>query len=598
MPQPSSPRARVCARQAGAGALPLWALPLWALLLWALLPGLPAFAQGFGASGGLADRPVSSVEIRLVNPSADPAVNDRVTDTVRRTMALFPGQSYSRERIGFAAGVARRNRDVGTVDHTAMPATDGGVDVVVEVTLADAATAAEGRGFFLTGDRRDLPILYDRGGTLLRVRFEALALTYSNTNAWYGRPDAMLAGNPLVEGNPAGRGFEPWLEGYLHYGLYGITPITPNLYLYGGISALTSGSVGQELFTDRTRTHTAIEDAYVGVVGGTTTARGDRLAFSLSAGRQRFTLANAFLIANTAANGNVRAALQANARWSSDLLVHGQLRWNGTLFEAFLVDPDELPVLDTGTRIAGVNVETADLAPGLMLGASWLTVPRSRQSYFSPAGTNLGTREGLRLWDLRATWRPGAQGRPGPFFGIEYARQTNRNFPMRAQAGYVEAGYDFADARFAPVVSWRLSYFSGDDAATERYERWDPLLSGGTGEQWVQGANHFKVVQNSNVIAHRLQARLRVAPKIEVVPQLWAFRAASTTNIGGNPALSLLSDREYGYEANVTVKWFASRNVYVHGHVAYTVPGKAVRDALGGDARDWWSAMLFVRYAL
>lgn len=569
----------------------------YAILLCSVLPGAPALSQGFGSAGGLTDRPVSSVEIRLTNPSPDAAVNDRVTDTVRRALGLFPGQTYSRERIGFATGAARRNRDVGGIDHTATPARDGGVDVVVEVTLDEGAAAGVGRGFLLTGERRDLPILYDQGGTVLRFRLDSLALFYSNNNAWYGRPDLMLAGNPLVVGRPAGRGFEPWLEGYLHYGLYGITPLGRSLYLYGGLSAITSGSVGQELFTDRTRSHTAIEDAYVGIVGGTTTARGDRLAFSLSAGRQRFTLANAFLIANTAANGNVRAALQANARWSSDLLIHAQVAWNGTRFEAFLVDPDELPILDTGTRIAGVNVETTDLAPGLMLGASWLTVPRSRQNYFSPDGTVLGTREGLRLWDARATWRPRPQGQPGPFFGIEYARQTNRNFPMRAQAGYVEAGYDFAGARFSPVVSYRLSYFSGDDPATARYERWDPLLSGGSGEQWVQGANHFKVVQDSNVIAHRLQARLRVAPKVELVPQLWAFYAPSRTNIGGNPALSFLSDREYGYEANVTVKWFASRNVYVHGHLAYTVPGRAVRDALGSDARNWLSAMVFVRHS-
>ncbi|WP_371054647.1 hypothetical protein [Rhodosalinus sp. K401] len=123
------------------------------------------------------------------------------------------------------------------------------------------------------------------------------------------------------------------------------------------------------------------------------------------------------------------------------------------------------------------------------------------------------------------------------------------------------------------------------------------MLSGGTGEQWVQGANHFKVVQDSNVIAHRIQARFRPSPKVEIVPQLWAFHADSKTNIGGNPALSFLSGTEYGYEANITAKWFVSRNTYVHGHLAYTWAGDATRDALGGDADDWLSAMLFVRYA-
>jgi hypothetical protein len=109
--------------------------------------------------------------------------------------------------------------------------------------------------------------------------------------------------------------------------------------------------------------------------------------------------------------------------------------------------------------------------------------------------------------------------------------------------------------------------------------------------------SHFKVVQDSNVIAQRIQGRFRVAPKVEVVPQLWAFRADSLNNIGGNPALSYLTDSDYGYEANVTVKWFKSRNVYVHGALGYTVPGDGTKAALNGDARDWLAAMLFVRYS-
>lgn len=105
------------------------------------------------------------------------------------------------------------------------------------------------------------------------------------------------------------------------------------------------------------------------------------------------------------------------------------------------------------------------------------------------------------------------------------------------------------------------------------------------------------MVQDSNVIAHRLQARLKVAPRVELVPQLWAFKADQLNNIGGNPALSLLDDDELGYEANLTVKWFKSKNVYVHGHIAYTIPGDGVREALDGSAKDWLSAMVFVRYA-
>ena len=431
----------------------------------------------------------------------------------------------------------------------------------------------------------------------MRAKLDALSLYYGNNNAWYGQPDKMLAGNPIVQGKPAGAGYSNWVEGYLHYGLYGITPVTDKLYVYGGLSSISSGSTGQELFTNQTRGYTFWEDAYAGFVTGTTDDKGNRLAVNFSAGRQKFTLANAFLIANTAANGWDRAALQANARWAADMLVLGQVRYNNTKFEAFYVKPDELPVIDTHTELAGLNVESRPVS-GLMAAASYVTALKGDYSYYSPVGNVLATREGLNVYDVRATYTPKPLNEPGPFFGAEAALQTHRDFDMLATAAYGEVGYSFIDKPWSPSISYRVSYFSGDDPDTKAYERWDPLLSGGNGEQWVQGASHFKVVQDSNVIAHRIQARFRPLPTVEVVPQFWAFQADSLDNIGGNPALSFLDSYPYGYEANVTVKWFPNRNWYVHGMLSDTIPGEAAQQALDHDAMDWFAAMLFVRYSL
>ncbi len=543
------------------------------------------------------DLPVESVTVTIANPSSDAALNQRVEDAVRRSIALFPGSRFSSERADFAIGSALRSPDIANITYTLSPGIRVGVNVAVTVTLADAEHPRVGRGYFLSGDPDDLPILYEKNGTLLRAKLEALALYYGNDNAWYGHPDAMLNGNPLVQGKPAGAGYTDWGEAYLHYGLYGMTPITQNIYVYGGLSAISSGSAGQELFTDLTRTYTAVEDAYAGIVAGRTDEAGNRLAVNLAAGRARFTLANAFLIANTAQNGYNRAALQANARWAGDQLLYGALTWNRSRFEAFYVDPDDLPILDTDTRIAGLNFQT-NTSSGMMFAGSWLTVPQSTQTYFAPDGTIAGTRKGLNLVDFRFSYTPPVSTKPGPFFGGEIARQTNENFDMNAWAAYGEVGYSFPNVPWSPAISYRIGYFSGDDPDTPAYERWDPLLSGGNGEQWVQGINHFKVVQDSNVIAHRVQARLRVAPRVELVPQFWAFYAASLNNIGGNPALTFLADDEYGFEANITAKWFVSRKTYIHGDIAYTVPGDAVQSAFSGKAKDWFSAMLFVRRAL
>ena len=557
----------------------------------------PARAQSYGADLGFLSLPVETVTVTIANPAPDQAYNDKVTDGLRKFLAVYPGDYFNPNTADFAIARVRRSPEIANVTYSYALGRAGGLDVTFTITLAKDGRKFEGQGYLITNDLADLPVLYDKDGTFVRAKLEALSLTYANNNAWFGQPTAMLAGNPLVDGEPAGAGYSQWLEGYLHYGLYGITPVTDKLYVYGGLSAISSGSTGQELFTDETRGYTFFEDAYAGFVTGTTDEKGNRLVFNFSAGRQKFQLANGFLIANTAANGWDRAALQANARWASDLLVLGQLRYNNTKLELFYVEPDELPVIDTDTGLAGVNLEARPV-PGLMTAASYVTALKGDYSYFGPTGQVIGTREGLNVYDLRATYTPRPANEPGPFFGLEGALQNHRDFDMLATAGYAEMGYSFVDQRFSPRISYRLSYFSGDDPDTETFERWDPLLSGGNGEQWVQGSSMFKVVQDSNVIAHRLQGQFRPLPTVEVVPQLWAFEAASLDNLGGNPALSFLDDHRYGYEANITVKWFPNRNWYVHGMLAYTVPGEAVQEALDNDADDWFAAMLFVRYSL
>ena len=572
------------------------------VLAFALPGGQPALAQSYGADQGYLSLPIESVDITITNPSGDAAFNDRVIDGLRRYLAFYPGDLFNENRASFAIARARRSPQLANITYDFALGRGGGLAVTFRITLADGAQTELGQGYLITNDKADLPVLYDLNGTRVKVKFEAMSLYYGNNNAWYGQPDAMLQGNPLVQGEAAGQGYSNWLEGFVHYGVNAITPLTDSFYVYGALSAISSGSIGQELFTDDTRGYTFFEDAYAGFITGETDEKGNRLVFNFSAGRQKFTLANAFLLANTAANGDERAALQANARWASDLLVLGQLAYNSTRFEAFYIEPDELPVIDTGTALAGLNVEARPL-PGLMTAASYVTGVKSDFAYYSPEGRVVGTREGLNVFDARFTYTPNAPGQPGPFFGAEAAVQTHREFDMFAVGAYGEAGYSFADARWSPSISYRLSLFTGDDPGTETYERWDPLLSGGNGEQWVQGANHFKLVQDSNVIAHRVQARFRPLPQVELVPQFWLFQAEDENNIGGNPALSTMPGGIYGYEANMTMKWFASRNWYVHGHVAYTIPSEATRDALesnplGGEADNWLSVMLFARYAL
>ncbi len=541
---------------------------------------------------------IERVDVVILNPSADAAVNARVTDLVRRSVGLFPSDRFSRSTAEVGLSRARRGAPIESTSLAVSPGTGGSLVVTVEVTLRAGAETGAARGALASGKATDLPLLYDRDGVYVTTKLEFLTMFYANRDAWYGRPDLFLNGNPLVSGEAAGRGTTGWAEGFVHAGIYAIAPLSDNVFVYGGLSGILSGSVGQELFTDDTRHHFGVEDAYVGLVGGNTSAEGNRLVWNISAGRKRYAIGEGFLIANTASNGSTRATLQSNPRWAADMLALGQVRYNNTLVELFYLDPDELPAVDSRTKLAGVNFELQPV-PELDVGGAYIRVLESDFGYFatgpsSPPGVTLG-RDGLEVFNLRGRWQP---ENSTLFVKAEAALQRNIRFDMRASALMAEVGYTFDDTKWRPEVSYRVARFTGDDPATARFERWDPLLSGGNGEQWVQGINHFKVFQDSNLIAHRLQFRLRPGPKFELVPQLWLFKADSTTNIGGNPALSFLNGSDLAWEANLTAKWFVSRNTFVQGHIAATFPSSDVASASGaGDLDPWLSAMVFVRVA-
>ena len=144
-------------------------------------------------------------------------------------------------------------------------------------------------------------------------------------------------------------------------------------------------------------------------------------------------------------------------------------------------------------------------------------------------------------------------------------------------------------------MSYRLSHFTGDDPDTPDYERWDPLLSGGTPEEWVQGINHYKMFQDTNLTASRFQARLRPAPRWELVPQFWLFAASETNNLGGS--LARLASRPLGYELNLTAKYFPSRSIYMQAGFAATFPRAGVADAIPSKLDPWISASALVRVA-
>ncbi|MGL4716663.1 MAG: alginate export family protein [Aeromonas sp.] len=556
--------------------------PVFFLIFAAWLP-VPATADSYGDLGG---RRIVAIKVLF---DGEQQKNETYRNSVLKAFGTYPGAKFEPMRSNIMLSKVKRLRFVQDAQYLAQLSADGQVELVLNITLTAKAKPLEQApiGIFAGGSFNDFPTLYANDKQVLLAKLENKSMLFANDRAFFGRPEVLTAGNPLATSPSGGQaGPDPWLETSVEAGLYGLSAFTNNLTAFAGLSAIGSGSWGPELFTDETRIDMGVEDAYLGLIGNNTTAESGIRQVNLLAGRKAFQVDSGMILRLGSANGGERAALQSNPRYAAEQLLLAQFVYDGHKLEFFRLDPDELEELDSATVIHGVNYE-GNVGGNVRLGAMYLTVPKSDFSYFTNSA--ILSREGLRVADLRLAY-DGKVGLPGFYAQAELARQTHADFDMDARAGYLEAGYRFHDWRWQPTLSYRYSQFSGDDPATSSFERWDPLFAGGGGDEWVQGLNHYKVVQTSNVIAHRFMGRLLVSPQLELTPQFWIFKADDTNNLGGAQALSQLTSTELGKELNITARYVASANLIFVFSAAYTIPGQAIRQALNDDYQNWLSA--------
>lgn len=508
-------------------------------------------------------------------------------DAILRAFSAYPGAQFDPMNSNLMLSQVKRLKFVKDAKYLIQSSSAGDVQLILEVTLTEEAKplGETAMGVFATKEWKDFPTLYASENNVLQAKLENKTMVFSNTNAFFGRPDILTSGNPLAT-SPSGKGTDTWLESSIEAGLYGLGAVNEHVSAFAGGSVLTSGSWGPELFTDKTRNHTDVEDAYVGFIGRNTTDQGGIRQMSLLYGRKAFQVDNGMILRLSSANGGTRGALQSNPRNAAESLLHTQFVYDAHTLEMFRLDPDELKETDSKTIIHGINYN-GQIFPSLRLGAMWLQVPESKFSYYTNSATY--SRKGLRVTDLRLAYTP-APDQLNLYVKGELARQTNENFKMDARAGYAEAGYQFSALPWRPTLSYRYSKFTGDNPSTPTFERWDPLFAGGSGDEWVQGLNQYKVVQTSNVIAHRVMARLQPTPRWELTPQLWLFKADNLNNLGGAQALSVLQSDKLGMEYNITARYIFSPKLIFVMSAAYTKPGEAIRKALNDDYHNWFSA--------
>lgn len=568
---------------------------LFLLFLSGLFGGIRALAQSNNAQSIFEGELIQSVQFVYTHLPADTVEAVRLKQQIEQTFLVYPYTHFHEFQVNYYLSQVRNLPFVEDAQYDMIPAGDGSFNLRITVQLTEEGTVTS-RKANLFKDIKSFPVIYSAPHSLLTFNIAASEMAYSNNNAWFANPEPLLTGNPLAD-HPAGKGYTAWLEGFTMGGIYGITQVIPkwNLHIYGGASYILSFSAGRELFTDKSRFHGEVEDAFGGFIGGKRLSNGRDYSYSVLYGRKQFVLGNGWLIINNSMNGQERAALQINPRWAAKRLFLATARYDKLLFQAFQMRPNELPIFNSHTILNGLNLQW-DNNNRIQLGASVLHSPRSDVKYYLPDGSALN-RKGLWVYNLRLYGNQPA-GKPGLYYKAEGGYQTNSHFKMRAYAWYTQLGWSFATTRGKPSLSYRFAYFSGDNPKTKAYERWDALYTGGNGEQWVQGSNMYKIVQNSNEMSHLLQLIYSPVPKLQTVTQLWSFIAPQTNNLGGNPGLSVMNARYYGTELNLTVKYFHSRHWYFHLNTALTFPGNAIKNTIPGDTDNWFCLMAFVRYSL
>ena len=252
--------------------------------------------------------------------------------------------------------------------------------------------------------------------------------------------------------------------------------------------------------------------------------------------------------------------------------------------DAFLIEPSELDAIATDTKLAGVNVKyqfgSAEAA------FSYFYVPDSKTTYRTPEGSRL-PREGLRTFNPSLSIKR-VFGREGAWLKAEYAHQNHEDFDMSADAAYVWLGYQAQDIRWQPALSYRWSTFSGDDPDTDTFERFDPLFSGGLGN-FLPGVVFSKVYKNANLVTNRATFSVKPSAQTELILDYFHHRANELNNLGGIGPLQSLGSRDIGQEVTFTAYRYIGKNLFFQGIASVGMPGKAIEQALGGTAQNWYT---------
>lgn len=294
-----------------------------------------------------------------------------------------------------------------------------------------------------------------------------------------------------------------WREGYLHTGLEGYHSLASSGAIYGNVSVITSATWGDgdaAGISTGDEGRSSIENAYLGWRSGNAIEALGENGLDISFGRQRFTLGDGFILANDALNVgsgfgenlNRGGAYYLAARQAFDktliVRVGGEAGLRADLFK---VESDNR--IQGEPTFTGVNVEYVTES------ATWAVAYFETESdgkYANPV------RDGQETYSVRYQGNAGVENL---FLSTEWVRQQSGMDDVDTGAGYVEAGWTFANAEWSPSVNYRFSTFD---------DNYDPLNYGFTRGfgTWYQGevAANYAGPLSTNTDVHHIGIKASV----------------------------------------------------------------------------------------
>jgi hypothetical protein len=414
--------------------------------------------------------------------------------------------------------------------------------------------------------------------------YEITGAYFSSDNTYWGLADAFFPGAPVDY---------QWFEGYAKVSLDFSLPMESGAEIYGGVSALASVTIDEDVVGTRDVQKLSFDNSFVGV-----RFNAGSVGVDVSAGAQPYVAGTGMFLNDGSPEGSARGAVTLAPFKAWDKSVILKLSGGPWSVDTFYLDADEIYDPDTNTTLAGAKVEY-NIGEGQLAGIVGGHVIESVAPYpqSTARGAGLRTipngRDGLNFINVYAKANPLADTMPDFYVSGDIGYEWNDRIDMKAWGARIGFGNTFKDLPFAPTLSYNFHTVSGDDPDTARLERFDPLFGGG--DAWATGGNAALILGNTNIQVHRIGLSAKLSPRDIVGLKYFHIRTNEINSpVGLDPSVPGLSDilggsKHLADDISLDYTRVIGESAFLNVALLYSKPASLLDDFGGNDLHDWMS---------